>query len=219
MDGGGYIAVARLRWGDGYIEPGELVPVEEGRNYTSLLRLGRIARVQDLQLSDDQARDTIAKLQARIAELEAGSKPDADLLDLDELPDEVDGVVLLDGRPGREREVDVEDGTQGEYRKRPSATVKAAKLVADVKVLTPHGVMDGHAGDWLLVNTGNGEAWPVDPPYFDANYEPAETGEDAANDGDPLPDGVVETSPGWFELPDGRKVRRKDIPAALTEKG
>lgn len=38
-----YVACKRLRWGDGYIEPGERVPVEDGRNYELLVRLEHIA--------------------------------------------------------------------------------------------------------------------------------------------------------------------------------
>lgn len=38
----GYVATRRLRFGDGWIEPGETVPEEEGRNYASLLALGHI---------------------------------------------------------------------------------------------------------------------------------------------------------------------------------
>jgi len=41
-----YVAVHRLKWGDGWIEPGEAVPEgERGRNYSHLLRLGMIERV------------------------------------------------------------------------------------------------------------------------------------------------------------------------------
>jgi hypothetical protein len=41
-----YVAVGRLRWGDGWLEPGDRVPLEPGRNYGSLLRHGLIALVE-----------------------------------------------------------------------------------------------------------------------------------------------------------------------------
>lgn len=43
----GYMATVPLRFGDGHIMPGEPVPVEQGRNYASLLRRGAIAVVSD----------------------------------------------------------------------------------------------------------------------------------------------------------------------------
>lgn len=42
-----YVAVHRLKWGDGWIEPGEAVPEgEPGRNYAHLLRLGMIQQAE-----------------------------------------------------------------------------------------------------------------------------------------------------------------------------
>jgi hypothetical protein len=38
-----WIALTRLRWGGGWIEPGELVPSERGRNYEAMWRRGQIA--------------------------------------------------------------------------------------------------------------------------------------------------------------------------------
>lgn len=41
-----YIALKRLRWGNGYIEPGEAVPEgEAGRSYANMVRLGEISAV------------------------------------------------------------------------------------------------------------------------------------------------------------------------------
>lgn len=230
----GYVATQPLRWGADTIPAGAPVPAgEQGRDYAALLHLGQIREVDDTAgLADSEAAAELKKARARITELESGAGSGADdLLALDELPSKVDGVELIDGRPGKDmtREIEVEDGTAGEYRKRPTATVKAARLVSDVKVLTPHGVMDGHEGDWLLVNTGNGEAWPVDPSYFDENYEEAlaegaqeNTDADAepkteATGDAPLPEGVTDLGGGWFELPNGKKVRKKDIAQALAE--
>jgi hypothetical protein len=38
-----YVATRRLKWGGGWIEPGQEVPQEQGRNYASLVRHGEIA--------------------------------------------------------------------------------------------------------------------------------------------------------------------------------
>lgn len=38
-----YVATKRLHWGDEWIEVGEEVPSEKGRNYASLVRHGDIA--------------------------------------------------------------------------------------------------------------------------------------------------------------------------------
>lgn len=40
-----YVATRTLKFGDGWIQPGEEVPEEEGRNYRSLLNLGHIQEV------------------------------------------------------------------------------------------------------------------------------------------------------------------------------
>ncbi len=39
----GFVALVRLPWGDGFVEPGEPVPYEAGRNYTGLLKRRQIA--------------------------------------------------------------------------------------------------------------------------------------------------------------------------------
>lgn len=51
----GYIANIPLRFGDGIIEPGEEVPVERGRSYASMLRLGQITIVRDREPDTDAA--------------------------------------------------------------------------------------------------------------------------------------------------------------------
>jgi hypothetical protein len=38
-----YVALVNMRWGDGWLKPGDPVPNEPGRNYGSLLRQGKIA--------------------------------------------------------------------------------------------------------------------------------------------------------------------------------
>ena len=37
-----YVATKKLRWGDTWIEPGQELPHELGRNYASLLRRGDV---------------------------------------------------------------------------------------------------------------------------------------------------------------------------------
>jgi hypothetical protein len=43
-----FIAIDRLRWEGGWIEPGQPVPTGDGRNYREMLQLGQIARVGDV---------------------------------------------------------------------------------------------------------------------------------------------------------------------------
>lgn len=38
-----YVATKKIRWGDEWLEPGQEVPQEEGRNYGALVRHGEIA--------------------------------------------------------------------------------------------------------------------------------------------------------------------------------
>jgi hypothetical protein len=40
-----YIALQEIRWGDGWLQPGDEVPLEDGRNYGSLIRHGKISQV------------------------------------------------------------------------------------------------------------------------------------------------------------------------------
>lgn len=42
-----YVAQVRLKWEDGFIQPGEPVPADTGRNYQSMLSLGEIVFVGD----------------------------------------------------------------------------------------------------------------------------------------------------------------------------
>lgn len=66
-----YVATRRLRFGDGWIEPGEPVPVEEGRNYASLLTLGHIAEVKATeQMSDKELAAEVERLRAENEQLQ-----------------------------------------------------------------------------------------------------------------------------------------------------
>lgn len=58
-----FIALARLRFGDGWIDPGGNVPVEPGRAYDQMVHRGEIALVPDDPKStpDVSAEDELAK--------------------------------------------------------------------------------------------------------------------------------------------------------------
>ena len=43
----GFIAILPIRFGDKWLQPGDPVPMERGRNYGSMVRLGQIAEVRD----------------------------------------------------------------------------------------------------------------------------------------------------------------------------
>jgi hypothetical protein len=40
-----YVALQHLKWGDGYLEPGDPVPIEAGRHYGHMVRNGQISQV------------------------------------------------------------------------------------------------------------------------------------------------------------------------------
>jgi len=40
-----YVAVVHMRWGDTWLEPGDEVPIEPGRNYGAMIRQGLIQSV------------------------------------------------------------------------------------------------------------------------------------------------------------------------------
>lgn len=79
-----YVALKHLKWGDEWIAPGEPVPEEEGRNYASLLRTKRIAKVIDAEaMSHAEIADALTKAHAdrdaalaRVAELEGAAPVD-----------------------------------------------------------------------------------------------------------------------------------------------
>ena len=56
-----FIAIDRLRWGDRWIEPGQNVPADQGRNYQEMLALGQIARVGDLPTRPNRERAAALK--------------------------------------------------------------------------------------------------------------------------------------------------------------
>lgn len=69
------VAIERLRWGDGYIEPGEPVPEgEAGRDYNALVRLHQAAEVVEhpdlsaLEAERDEAVTRAEKAEAEIAD-------------------------------------------------------------------------------------------------------------------------------------------------------
>ena len=86
----GYVALKRLRWGDGWIEPGEPVPADDpGRSYQSMTYHGLVAPLKEAeQMSDEELStaydkaltDRDAALQ-RVADLESAAPV--------EIPDDV----------------------------------------------------------------------------------------------------------------------------------
>lgn len=126
---------------------------------------------------------------------------------------------------------------------RDQLKARVAELEADEgeespPVEIPDGVVPGETPGWplvvlsltdeqrdLLAEAGVSGTLTVDElsakfaELRDDDKDPADdSGGQSEADGDDLPDGVVETSPGWFQVPGSdRSVRRKDIAAALAE--
>lgn len=200
----GYVAVTRLRWGEGYIEAGDPVPVEEGRNYASLLRLGRIARAKvPGEMTDDEVRADLVKVTAerdaltqRVAELEADEEeiPPVEIPD-GVVPGETPGwpLVVLPFTD-EQRELLVGAGVSG--------TFTAHDLRAELDRLREAAAATGDAA-------GDGDQ----PPAIEGT-----SGSEGADGEGALPEGVTETSPGWFQLADGTKVHgRKALDEALAK--
>lgn len=195
-----YIAVDRLIWGDGHIEPGQPVPVEEGRNYAGLLRLGKIARTQ--AMSDDQMAATLIDLtaerdtlKARVAELEADEEVPPVEIPEGVVPGETPGwpLVVLPFTD-EQRELLVGAGISGTFTADELAA-KLAELRADVA-----GDADGDAGSQAAEDGDEADAATGNQP------------------GDGLPSGVRALGGGWFELPDETRVRgRKALNEALAK--
>ena len=61
------------------------------------------------------------------------------------------------------------DGVR-EYRK--TALARAVQMTEIFQVETLEGIMEGQAGDWLMIGV-NGEMYPCDAGVFDKSYEPA----------------------------------------------
>lgn len=57
-----------------------------------------------------------------------------------------------------------------EYRK--TALARAVQMTEVFQVETLEGIMEGKAGDWLMIGV-NGEMYPCDADIFDKSYEPA----------------------------------------------
>jgi pyruvate/2-oxoglutarate dehydrogenase complex dihydrolipoamide acyltransferase (E2) component len=82
-----FVALKHLKWGDEWIAPGEPVPDEEGRNYASLLRTKRIAKVPDAAEMNDaefavayeKATEELDTARKRVVELEEGSDSDVEV--------------------------------------------------------------------------------------------------------------------------------------------
>lgn len=96
-----FIALARLRFGDGWIDPGENVPVEPGRAYDQMVHRGEIALVPDDPKSepDVSAEDLAAKLKRSELDKqakEAGVESPGDLPNKDAVADAITARKELD---------------------------------------------------------------------------------------------------------------------------
>jgi hypothetical protein len=204
-----YIAQRALRWGDGYLEPGDPVPEEEGRSYASLLALGHIVEVKAAaEMSGEElvkhAEDLQAKLDEaneRIAELEGGDGAPEPL----EVPDDVTPGIT----PGWP--IDAVTG---------DPLVLTEEQRAELAEIAPEGTEEEPV---LAIVTAQGEFVVIDGPEAPAASETTEGGsgeaepEKQAEPGDELPDGVEGAGGGWYVLPDGTKVQgRKAVDEALA---
>jgi hypothetical protein len=52
----GFVALLPIRFGDEILEPGDEVPVERGRNYPQMMRLGQIAVVRESKPASSGSR-------------------------------------------------------------------------------------------------------------------------------------------------------------------
>ena len=71
-----YVAVHALKWGDGWLKAGEIIPEEEGRNIGLMLRLGQAVVAQEgaadlkaLQGKLDEAETQVADYVSVVGEL------------------------------------------------------------------------------------------------------------------------------------------------------
>lgn len=191
-----YVARVHLTWGEGTIAPGEPVPEEEGRDYASLVRAGRIAEVHaPEEMSDEQLAAEVKRLTERVEELTAPPEVPEDVTSgetpgwpVDEsgepykLPDEVRQLIAhLEGEVDRLEDVvastESEEGSPGEAEGDSTTKAEAEKAASG-----------------------------------------GEEGSKEASDGDPgLPEGVKALGGGFYVLPDGSKVRgRKAVEKALA---
>lgn len=75
-----YVALQHLVWGDGYLEPGDEIPEEDGRDYGAMLHLGQIAERAAVETTSDgelraELEKVTAERDAALAKLEAGMSP------------------------------------------------------------------------------------------------------------------------------------------------
>lgn len=188
-----YIATQSLLWGEDTIPPGGLVPSDEpGRDYAGMIQLGQIRVVDDTAgLSDEAVLAELNTVKAERDQLKAR-------------------VAELEADEGEESPpVEIPDGVvPGETPGWPLVVLSLTDEQRDL--LAEAGVSGTLTVDELSAKFAE---------LRDDDKDPADdSGGQSEADGDDLPDGVVETSPGWFQVPGSdRSVRRKDIAAALAE--
>lgn len=75
-----FVALKRLRFGDGYLLPGDEVPIEDGRNYDAALHLGEIAEMDSVAAMRAELEKVTAERDealGRVAELEKAGQAKA----------------------------------------------------------------------------------------------------------------------------------------------
>lgn len=199
-----YVARVHLKWGDGTIAPGEPVPEEEGRDYASLVRHGRIAEVGAPEnMSDEELVTEVARLTKQVDELTAPVQ----------VPDDVT-LGETQGWP-----VDAESGEP--YKLPDEVRQLISDLETEVAVL--HGELGRETADTEGSQPGakaSGEGSEDDPDSTEASTESGDTEkepESTSSGAAGLPEGVKPLGGGYYELPDGSKVRgRKALDDALA---
>lgn len=191
-----YVAAQSLLWGDETIPAGAPVPADEhGRDYAGMVHLGQIREVDDTAgLSDDAVR---AELRSVSAERDALRARVAELEAGEDIPvvEVPDGVV-----PGE---------TPGWPLVILPLTDEQRQLLAEGGVSGTVTIGELHETISLLRDAaGTG------------GDDDGKGGGETSADDDGLPEGVTQHRGGWFELPDGTKVRgRKALDDALAKTG
>ncbi len=184
-----YVATQSLQWGDDTIPAGALVPDDEpGRDYGLMVHLGQIREVDDTAGLSDDV------VRAELKKVTA--ERDALQAQLDAAEEDGEPVVVPDGVvPGE---------TPGWPLVVLPLTDVQRELLAEAEISGTVTLDELRAAIDTLVEAKAEES--------------AGEGDGDQGDGDELPEGVVETSPGWFQVPGSdRSVRRRDIAAALAE--
>jgi hypothetical protein len=185
----GFVAMQSLRWGDDTIDPGGEVPADEpGRDYAGMLHRGEIRE------ADDTAGASDAELRKELKSARA---------ELDKLRTLTDGPHLAP--TDEERELLVSKGLDGGF------------TLAELDEALSENLRAMHREDLDTLAAEEGVEDPSSYPNIDELAEAIEAKrlEVATDDaGGELPDGVVDSGSGWYEV-SGKKIRGRD--AAIAE--